>query len=355
MMTASSTKDRDQSVEDEDVVGKSSMSTEERAKRLLAEGKYEESVALYAQLLEEVTAREADQLAEPLGLLYLSYGKALLQLAISRQTLGLVNEAAIEQSLFDEADDDEQNKGDGDDDGQDDINDEDDDEPKQVLEFSSDVEDEEQHDGEGEEVDESVDDFGLAFEILDLARLVFSKHADGDEHRALMEAEARQEIGDLYMETEEFVEAVKEYREALRILKAGTTSYREQASLQFKLGIALEFAAGAAGAAPDAVDAFEQAKQLLEEHLDSAEVDRDERAEVVDLLKEVEAKIAELAGGVGQPVVSLQQFLREAAESANQAIASQVQDVSSLIKKRRVQVESTEDVDDRKSSKTVDQ
>lgn len=294
---------------------------------------YEASVMLYAKCLEEaIQKNNGDQVAPSTGPLYLAYGKALLQLAIVNQSLGIVNEAAVDYNLesdsthklieLDEYEYEDSSQEEG-----------------------QDEEDEVEDKNADEEEEESGDDFALAWEVLDIARFIFSKQ----DNNKLQEAEALQEMGDLSMETENFGTAVSDYKKAVEILDKIDASLRERASLHFKIGIALEFEGTDWLAAKTS---YQKAKELLVKSL--AEKEASEKEEVKDdislpdkekdddadlkelksLIAEVEAKMLELENG-GGTAASLKDILMDAAKSASTTTAAQVNDLSSLVKKRK--------------------
>ena len=210
---------------------------------------YEASVQLYAKALEQTIASHSDDQMHPsTGPLHLAYGRALLQLAISNQSMGIVNESLIDYNLEGDTTDkliefgeyeDEEEVDDDDDVAEDVETQETEGDGKEVEEVSSKTDSEKENEPEeaGEEDETALeDDFALAWEVLDIARLIFSK----DESKKFMEAEALQEIGDLSMETENFTNAVSDYGKALELLVACDAALRELASINFKLGIALK-------------------------------------------------------------------------------------------------------------------
>jgi hypothetical protein len=324
---------------------------------------YEASVQLYAKALEQtIIANSGDQMHPSAGPLYLAYGKALLQLAISNQSLGIVNESMIDYNLegdetdklfeFDEYEDEKEDESD---DG------EEEEEPEASLESEGDgkevEEPESKEDSEKENEPEKIeetdaaleDDFALAWEVLDIARLIFSK----DESNKFLEAEALQEIGDLSMETENFTNAVSDYSKALELLVACDAALRELASINFKLGIALEFEGRDLG---EACAAYGLAKEHLQNYLAKG-VNEDETDEIQTLIQEVENKLTELKNGnVGSIKDALLDAAKQVSPSAFPSDANPVKDISGLVKKRRHEdaAQASQEEGPSKQSKTAD-
>jgi tetratricopeptide (TPR) repeat protein len=193
------------------------------------------------------------------------------------------------------------------------------------------------------------DDFALAWEVLDIARLIFSK----DEANKFLEAEALQEIGDLSMETENFNNAVSDYGKALELLVACDAALRELASINFKLGIALEFEGRDLG---EACAAYEHAKEHLQNYLAKG-VNEDETEEVQTLIQEVENKLTELKNGnVGSIKDALLDAAKQVSPSAFPSDANPVNDISGLVKKRRHEdtAQASQEDGPSKQSKTAD-
>lgn len=274
---------------------------------------------------------------------YARYGKALLEAAVRSASLCLVNEVAVEKSYGA-------------------IGAAQSEEPGKVIELSDDedvgedVEEEEENaeeDGENEdeeaeadaEEEEQVNDFDLAFQMLDMARLLYSRQ-EGVEARHL-ESAVLEDMADLSMETEEFAQAIEDYRAAIAALQqtpsTALTSKRAMAALHFKLGMASEYS----GAVTDAVKALEEARRLI--HSITADLDAtatgkgkerqedgDPSTDLLLIVKEVEGKLEELRSG---KTLNTQGNLHEAMAQAAavKPADAPVNDLSGLVKKRRVE------------------
>ncbi|KAI9310880.1 hypothetical protein BX666DRAFT_1139233 [Dichotomocladium elegans] len=166
------------------------------------------------------------ELAPECGDAYYSYGRALLQNAIEQNTV-LGNAGNAEEAP----------KSVGSSNKQQPVNSakfhfEDDEEEEQEQ---ADDDDNEEEDNEKEPEE---DDFEMAWDMLDLARVVFEK----DEGKQLKLADVYLCLGDVSAETEKFDQAVQDYRKALEI-KQGLLeeSDRQLAEAHYKIALALEF------------------------------------------------------------------------------------------------------------------
>ncbi|GFR51027.1 hypothetical protein Agub_g13354 [Astrephomene gubernaculifera] len=98
--------------------------------------------------------------------------------------------------------------------------------------------------GEAQADDEEAaadgDDMKLAWEMLELARLIYSKHQPEQHHSKL--AEVHKSLGDITSEQERFEEAVDSYKQSLEHLQAmQPPSLRRIAEVQYKLSLALTY------------------------------------------------------------------------------------------------------------------
>ncbi|KAI0272319.1 hypothetical protein BC834DRAFT_342680 [Gloeopeniophorella convolvens] len=215
----------------------------DHAKRAFALRKYEQAVEHYAtalELLSETHAEDAPEMAD----MYLAYGKALLENAISQSSV-LGKEQPQEGGPVEE--------------------------PApggKILSFSGDVEDEEdpavdlfaeaakaegegeaEAEGEGEEEEdaegEPEDDFNAAWEVLDLARAIYERQMEGDDAVRLKAADTFILLGDVSLETEKFDQAITDYSAGLALKSALLPlSSRQLAEVHYKLSIALDLTAG---------------------------------------------------------------------------------------------------------------
>ncbi|KAJ7233777.1 hypothetical protein C8J57DRAFT_1381565 [Mycena rebaudengoi] len=239
----------------------------EHGKRAFALGKYEQAVDFYATALEFVTKKFGDNAPETADL-YFSYGKALLENAIS-------NSGVLGKDQPEEGDEDEpveSSSGNG-----------------PILSFSGDAEDTEDDPAvdlfsaaqnmedadeaaadEGEDGDdaEPEDDFNAAWEVLDLARAIYAKQSEeaaDDEDVRLKLADTYVALGDVSLETEKFDQAITDYEAGLTLkAKLLPLSSRQIAEAHYKLSMVLDLTSGRLG---DAISHAERAVESIESRL----------------------------------------------------------------------------------------
>ena len=92
----------------------------------------------------------------------------------------------------------------------------------------------------GAEGEEEADDFAVAWDVLDLARVLF--HRMGTEEALLKLGDVHIALGDVSLESENFEQAVNDYREAITIKEARLEpDDRQLAEAHYKLALALEY------------------------------------------------------------------------------------------------------------------
>ncbi|OJA21553.1 hypothetical protein AZE42_03234 [Rhizopogon vesiculosus] len=213
----------------------------EHARRAFALKKYEQAVEHYATALELQTKKHGEDAPETADL-YFSYGKALLENAISQASvLGKEQPENGEEAEEKPSGTGVNGKG-------------------PVILFSGDadeqgvdlfgqaaIEEEEagdEEDGEGEDV-EPEDDFNAAWEVLELARAIYEKGKDEDDDIKMKLAETYIALGDVSLETEKFDQAIADYSEGLAIkIDLLPISSRQIAEAHYKLSIVLDLTSG---------------------------------------------------------------------------------------------------------------
>ncbi|KAL4078755.1 hypothetical protein V8B97DRAFT_1070749 [Scleroderma yunnanense] len=214
----------------------------EHARRAFALKKYEQAIELYATALELQTKKHGEDAPE-MADLYFSYGRALLENAISQASV-LGKEA--ESGAVDDEKPAQSNgggpilsfSGDGDEEGTVDL-------------FGQAMKEEEEEsdgegEGEGEDGDgEPEDDFNAAWEVLELARSIYEKGKDQDDEIKLRLADTYIALGDVSLETEKFDQAIMDYSAGLA-LKADLLpiSSRQLAEAHYKLSMVLDLTSG---------------------------------------------------------------------------------------------------------------
>ncbi|KAG6813863.1 hypothetical protein H0H92_006270 [Tricholoma furcatifolium] len=236
----------------------------EHAKRAFALKKFEQAIQHYAAALELMTEKVGEDSPE-MADLYFFYGKALLENAISQNSvLGKDGEDHHEDE---EAPVNVNGKG-------------------PILSFSGDAEDEdpavdlfaearqpegetaEEGDEEDEEDDaEPEDDFNAAWEVLDLARAIYDKVKDqeDDDEVKLKLADTYIALGDVSLETEKFEQAITDFEAGLDLkLQLLPTSSRHIAEAHYKLSMVLDLTPGRLS---DAIVHAEKALESVESRL----------------------------------------------------------------------------------------
>ncbi|KAF8074911.1 hypothetical protein FPV67DRAFT_1559533 [Lyophyllum atratum] len=295
----------------------------EHAKRAFALKKFEQAIEHYATALELMTKKVGDDSPE-IADLYFSYGKALLENAISQSTV--LGKEQVEEDHEDENMPTVGANGKG-----------------PILSFSGDAEDmldddddpavdlfaqaaqtiaeaeatgEGEDDEEGEEDDaEPEDDFNAAWEVLDLARAIYDKENDrGDDDEVKLKlADTYIALGDVSLETEKFDQAITDYEAGLA-LKAELLpiSSRQIAEAHYKLSMVLDLTPGRLA------EAIIQAEKALES---------------------VESRLAELRDGISGQLPPIPQEEKPSAKGKGKSTGSRLVRDDLVQKMTKTQIE----------------
>ncbi|RDB23444.1 NASP-related protein sim3 [Hypsizygus marmoreus] len=245
----------------------------EHAKRAFALKKFEQAIEHYATALELITKKVGEDSPE-IADLYFSYGKALLENAISQSSV-LGKEQPEEGQEPDVNAPGASVNGKG-----------------PILSFSGDAEDiadgdeepavdlfahaaqaiaEAEAAAEGEDDDEDEaepeDDFNAAWEVLDLARAIYDKQKDeeDDDEIKLKLADTYIALGDVSLETEKFDQAITDYEAGLALkVELLPLSSRQIAEAHYKLSMVLDLTSGRLA---DAIVHAEKALESVESRL----------------------------------------------------------------------------------------
>ncbi|KAJ2774448.1 hypothetical protein IWQ57_000814 [Coemansia nantahalensis] len=203
-----------------------------------------------------------------------------------------------------------------------------------------------QMDGDGEAdgaegEDGESDDFGAAWDVLDLARVIQEKATDSKSR--LKYAETLMLLGDVSMESENFGQAVKDFGAALAVKQEhlGDDS-RELAELYYKVALAHEYNRDSASA----LELMPNVQRILGNRLRIVEAseeqeDRDEAATLHEVLAEVAAKIEEWKAPpkhVDVNAVSPEEaaLAEKAKEMFKQALeAGTIKDITGLVRSKK--------------------
>ncbi|KAL1931867.1 hypothetical protein VTP01DRAFT_8923 [Rhizomucor pusillus] len=271
----------------------------EEGSRAYSLGEYEICISKLGeacQLLDSLYG----ELAKESGDAYFLYGRALLQSAIQRNSvLGQSGQEqqppAVQQQATDTKNKDARFQFE-------------DEAPAEEEEEEEEEKQQEKEEEEGEAPAEEAeeDDFETAWDVLDVARVIFEKGEDKESKLKL--ADVHLCLADLSAETEKFSEALVDYKKALDIKhEVLSEDDRQLAEAHYKYALALEFVPNeSVKAGPEiqkAIDVLKKRKAALEE-IDqgkgkgkATEADTDtskEIAELGELIPEMELKLEEL-------------------------------------------------------------
>ncbi|GAN07134.1 nuclear autoantigenic sperm protein isoform X2 [Mucor ambiguus] len=322
-------------------------SSEAKAQELFDQGKLAFNKGEYES---SVTKDQLNgDLATANGDAYFLYGQALLQFAIQQNTvLGQSAQASatkVEEQQAIAKDEEVESKNplfqlsgvpefkEGGEEGDDNDEDEDDDE-------------------EGEAGNTADEDFETAWDILDVARLIFEKGEDNKSKLNL--ADVHLCLGDVSLETEKFNEALSDYEKAIEIKQSVLEDdNRELAEAHYKYALALEFSTEKAD---QALPELQKAVDVLKKRISNLEAggdgskgkgkgkasDIDERAleeikEINELIPDMELKIEELATRQAtekEAEAMLKAMLGFTKASTELTASTPVNDLSTLVKRK---------------------
>lgn len=298
------------------------------------------------------------QFAKELAPVYISYGRALLQLGIDNKDTLLNTGAMPEKMVEGLATGSSENESkrlklvdldrvilEGDQGGEEVADAEVDDKNEADEEQGPDSADDDKGEQGGDQTEKDEDEFELAWEVLDIARLIYEDSASMNVEHKLALSEVFIDLGNVSMETESFHQAAADFLKAIEIKQELQGSGRELASAYFQYAVALEYD----GRAKEALEPLSKAKDLLESRLKSlsqTNVDDDkgkgridteadkETEELSQLLPEVDAKLEELRNQIvtGAPSQMDSSHLKA---TVNAAAIDAIQDLSGLVKKRK--------------------
>ncbi|KAJ2230227.1 hypothetical protein IWW45_005871 [Coemansia sp. RSA 485] len=203
-----------------------------------------------------------------------------------------------------------------------------------------------------EEEDEEQDDFGAAWDVLDLARVIQSKATDN--RSQLKYAETLMLLGDVSMESENFAQAVNDYTQALDVkLQFLQDDDRELAEIYYKVALAHEYNQDT----QKALLLMSDVERILTNRL--AKSEDEEKQSLEEVLDDVKGKIEEWK--TPQKKVDLSEMTKEEmllAEKAKEMLAKaleegKINDITNLVRtkksKRKAEENEADDSDSKKS------
>lgn len=194
--------------------------------------------------------------------------------------------------------------------------------------------------GEENAEDDDDDDFSVAWQVLDLARLIYTDMPD--EENQLKLSAVYFMLGDISMETENFEQALKDYNECLALrCKYLSPSNRLLAEIYYKLCMAYEYS----GEKENAISSVTHSIKVLHMRRDellksSAEGKGKEKMEEDDKVEREIKDLNDLLPDLEMKLEDLQQQQQTEVESRKEE-ESKVQlptnDLTSLVKKKVVE------------------
>ncbi|XP_078264079.1 nuclear autoantigenic sperm protein isoform X2 [Rhinoraja longicauda] len=313
------------------------------------------------RLLSTTHGEVADQCGEA----YFCYGKALLELArMERGVLGNALQGVPGEDVDDDDDDEETATAEG---------------PKiesaanmdgacaaDTSEAEDENEDSVEKDGESEE----VDNLQLAWEMLELAKVIF-KRQEAKEIQ-LCAAQAYLKLGEVGIESENYIQAIEDFNECLNIQQKHLDPHnRLLAETHYQLGLAYSF--------DDQYDSslkhFKQSFSVIEKRLamlmeriekaeekgkspakdnDAVSEDKQEIEELKELLPEIKAKIEDAEESKdGKATKVFQETLVQTGKTDETpaSSSSSVSNISHLVRKKRKPEDNERDNKDPKKAK----
>ncbi|CAO3567836.1 unnamed protein product [Mortierella alpina] len=223
--------------------------------------------------------------------------------------------------------------------------------PRFVFEGDEDEDEEEEGDEEGgaaEGGEEDQDDFAVAWDVLDLARVLY--HRMGTEEALLKLGDVHIALGDVSLESENFEQAVADFREAITVKEARLEpDDRQLAEAHYKLALALEYSPTESDKAQEhihkATTVLKARIQKLNDLLASGKgkaratdatenetMMAKELVELHELVGEMDQKVQDLIANMAKKPLEGQTQIEMLNDMLNQKRAEAANDISSLIK-----------------------
>ncbi|KAI8083278.1 uncharacterized protein B0P05DRAFT_536773 [Gilbertella persicaria] len=338
-----------------------------KAQQLFEEGKacfqkneHEASVSKLGEACQLLDQLNGD-LAPANGDAYFLYGQALLQYAIHQNTVLGQSAQASAEAVEKQQEQEQEVKSSN---------------PlfqlNAVPEFNATTEEEKEEEEDEEEEEDAVeqgaadDDFETAWDILDVARVIFEKGEDKETQLKL--ADVHLCLGDVSLETEKFNEALADYEKAISIKQSVLESdNRELAEAHYKYALALEFSTEKAN---EAVPELQKAVQVLQNRVEKLETSEgkgkgketevskgasDEILEIKELITDMQLKIEDLEQRQATEkeaealLKAMLGYGKEKTEAKQISASTPVNDLTTLVKRKVKEV--TKEEQDTKDKK----
>ncbi|KAK9695320.1 hypothetical protein K7432_013040 [Basidiobolus ranarum] len=200
----------------------------------------------------------------------------------------------------------------------------------------SEEEEEEAPEANGEE--EQPDDFQTAWEVLDVARVIYSK-TDGDEAKLKL-GDVLLTLGDVSMESENFEQASADYTEALTIKKTVLESNdRRLAEAHYKIAISHEYNSQY----DPALEHLAEVKKILSERIKSLEMgelnesSKTEIQDMQDLIQDIQGKVEDIQNAKQTSDAKPEDVWKEAMTGSSALPTNVINDLTNLIRSKKVQ------------------
>ncbi|KAF9278854.1 hypothetical protein BGZ68_008310, partial [Mortierella alpina] len=224
--------------------------------------------------------------------------------------------------------------------------------PRFVFEGDEDEDEEEEEGAEeggaAEGGEEDQDDFAVAWDVLDLARVLY--HRMGTEEALLKLGDVHIALGDVSLESENFEQAVADFREAITVKEARLEpDDRQLAEAHYKLALALEYSPAESDKAQEHIYkattvlkariqklngllASGKGKARATDATENETMMAKELVELHELVGEMDQKVQDLIANMAKKPIEGQTQIEMLNDMLNQKRAEAAHDISSLIK-----------------------
>ncbi|KAJ3179993.1 hypothetical protein HK101_009989 [Irineochytrium annulatum] len=208
---------------------------------------------------------------------------------------------------------------------------------------------EENPDGAPDESDPIEEDIQIAWETLDLARIIYESQSNAARSRV---AEVLLVLGDVSLEQGHWEKAVSDFSRAVDIKRELLgDAHRQLSEALYKLGLAFEFSkefGNALSATKDVVAVLERKREELKKVAaaggEGKKAAEEELADIDSLMPDIYAKIEEIEAELREAEAEKMktETLQSTLAGAQSSSSGRIQDISNLVKKKKK--DDTEDV-----------
>jgi len=174
-------------------------------------------------------------------------------------------------------------------------------------------EEDEEEDGEdkdGEEEDEDVSNHQLAWEILELAKVIYQKQEEGNKEMSLKTAQVFLKLGEVGLESENYPQAIEDFQSCLKIQeKHMEKDDRCLAETHYQLGVAHSFS----DQFDESIDSFTKALKIIEGRITNLEKNKEEKEAKESEIKELNNLIPEIK----EKIEDMEEMKKDSKEKIN--------------------------------------